>query len=53
MLFPNLESKVLRLDSDKKVKENIIFPLKERFEKEKFDGKFTLPVHAFAGYGEG
>ena len=40
-------------DSDKKVKDNIIFLLKEGFEKEKFDGKFSMPVHAFAGYCEG
>ena len=44
---------VFDLDSDKKVKDNIIFPLKEGFEKERFDGKFSIPVNAFAAYGEG
>ena len=32
------------------VKDNIIFPLKEGFEKERFDGKFSMPIHSFAGY---
>jgi len=27
--------------------------LKEEYEKEKFNGKFSIPVHAFAGCGEG
>jgi len=44
---------VFDLDSDKKVKDNIIFPLKEGFEKDQFDGKFSMPVHSFAGYCEG
>jgi len=30
------------------VKDNIVFPLKEGFEKEKFDGKFSKPVHVIA-----
>ncbi len=41
------------LDSDKKVKDNIVFPLKEGFEIEEFDGKFSMLVHSFAGYYEG
>ena len=40
------------LDSDKKVKDNIVFSLKNGFEEEKFDGKFSIPVHDFAGYCE-
>lgn len=40
------------LDYDKKVKDNIIFLLKEGFEKERFDGKFSMPIHSFAGYCE-
>ena len=43
---------IFDLDSDKKVKDNIIFPLKEGFEKRKLDGKFSMPVHSFAGYCE-
>ncbi len=34
------------------VKDNIIFPLKEGFEKERFDGKFSMLVYAFARYCE-
>ena len=43
---------VSNLDSDKRVEDNIIFPLKEGFEKEQFDGKFSMPVHSFVGYCE-
>lgn len=38
---------VFDLDSAEKVKENIVFPLKEAFEKENFDCDFSVPVHAF------
>ncbi len=43
---------VFDLDPDKKVKDNIIFPLKEGFEEEKFDGKFSMPIHSFSEYCE-
>jgi len=44
---------VFDIDSDQKVKDNIIFPLIEGFEKDQYDGKFSMPIYSFAGYSEG
>ena len=38
---------VFDLASADAVKKNIVFPLKEGFEKENFDCDFSVPVHAF------
>ena len=38
---------VFDLDSFDKVKENIVLPLKEGFEKYNFVGKFSIDVHGF------
>lgn len=38
---------VFDLDSDKKVKDNIILPFKEGFEKENLDNILSIPVYAY------